>query len=194
MMSVIDIKSAYRAVTINPEHWTYQGFRWEDEGEEKVYIDHRMCFGVRTGPYYFNLISNFIQETLSDQYDIRLMNYLDDFLVMGTDYESCQQAQLCVISFIRFLGFHISWHKVTPPSTTVQYLSIIIDTEKMELSIPIDKLDRLRTLLEKYSNSKFIDRKELESLTGLLSHCSQCVKGGADLLQKTLRPIQKHGS
>ena len=178
MMSVIDIKSAYRAVTINPEHWTYQGFRWEDEGEEKVYIDHRMCFGVCTGPYYFNLISNFIQETLSDQYDIRLMNYLDDFLVMGTDYESCQQAQLCVISFIRFLGFHISWHKVTPPSTTVQYLGIIIDTEKMELSIPIDKLDRLRTLLEKYSNSKLIDRKELESLTGLLSHCSQCVKGG----------------
>ena len=85
MMSVIDIKSAYRAVTINPEHWTYQGFRWEDEGEEKWYIDHRMCFGVRTGPYYFNLISNFIHEVMSDYYSVRLMNYLDDFLVIGED-------------------------------------------------------------------------------------------------------------
>ena len=62
-MFIIDIKAAYRAVPINPEHWTLQGFRWLEEGEEKMYIDHRMCFGVRTGPYYFSLISDFIHET-----------------------------------------------------------------------------------------------------------------------------------
>ena len=178
MMSVIDIKAAYRAVSINPDHWTYQGFRWDEDDCEKLYIDHRMCFGVRTGPYYFNLISNFIQETLSIYFNMRLMNYLDDFLVIGGDYDSCQGAQLTVISFIPYLGFHVSWHKITPPSKTVQYLGIIIDSELMELRMPVDKLERLRTLLDRYSRSSFIDRKELESLTGLLAHCAQCVRGG----------------
>ena len=103
-MSVIDIKSAHRAVSINPDHWTYQGFKWTEDGVEKMYIDHRMCFGVRTGPYYFNLISNFIHKTIS----IRLMNYLDDFLVIGKDQQSCQEAQQTVINFIRHLGFYIS--------------------------------------------------------------------------------------
>ena len=177
-MAVIDIQSAYRAVTINPDHWTFQGFRWVEDGQEKWYIDHRMCFGVRTGPYYFNLISNFIQETLSQHENIRIMNYLDDFLVIGENMDSCQSAQSTVIKFIRYLGFHISWHKVTPPSKVVQYLGIIIDSERMELRMPMDKLERLRVLLDKYSSSSFINRKELESLTGLLAHCSQCVKGG----------------
>ena len=178
MMSVIDIKSAYRAVPINPEHWTLQGFRWPENGEVKMYIDHRMCFGVRTGPYYFNLISNFIHDTMVESHNIRLMNYLDDFLVIGGDKDSCEAAQAKVIGFIRYLGFHISWHKVTPPSKSVQYLGIIVDSELMELRMPSDKLERLRTLLCKYSDASFIGRKELESLTGLLAHCSQCVRGG----------------
>ena len=137
-----------------------------------------MCFGVRTGPYYFNLISNFIQEIMSEYYDIRLMNYLDDFLVIGGDLLSCQSAQLTVIEFIRFLGFHISWRKVTPPAKVVQYLGIVIDSELMELRIPREKLERVRALLDKYSKTSFINSKDLESLTGLLAHCSQCVKGG----------------
>ena len=147
-MSVVDIKSAYRAVAINPEHGTYQGFKWIEEGVEKVYIDHRMCFGVRTGPYYFNLISNFIHETMSSDHGICMMNYLDNFLVIGKEPMSCQDVQSAVIVFLRYLGFHISWKKIIPPSKTVQYLGIIIDSELMELRIPHDKLERLRLLLD----------------------------------------------
>ena len=50
--------------------------------------------------------------------------------------------------------------------------------------MPLDKLERLRVLLNKYSKAVFINRKELESLTGLLAHCSQCVKGGCTFCRR----------
>ena len=174
MMSVIDNKSAYRAVMINPEHWTYQGFRWEDE----LYVDHRMCFGNRTGPYYFNLISNFIQSTLAEKYSVSIMNYLDDFLIVHDTQEGCVADQNTVIKFIRSLGFHVAWQKVTEPSTRVKYLGIVIDTVGMQLSMPEGKMVCLRDLLIKHEKANFITKKNLESLTGLLAHCSSCVRGG----------------
>ena len=48
----------------------------------------------------------------------------------------------------------------------------------MELRLPENKLVSLRNLLDKYSAAIFITKKDLESLTGLLAHCSHCVKGG----------------
>ena len=160
-MAMVDIRAAYRAVTINPDHWTYQGFRWPEDGVDKLYIDHRMCFGVRTGPYYFNLISNFIHEIVTEESGLRMVNYLDDFIVICDSYSNCLVAQACLIKAIRALGFHISWHKVTPPSTVVQYLDIVMDSVHMELRLPEDKLERLRVLLCQYSVARFISKKDL---------------------------------
>ena len=137
-----------------------------------------MCFGVPTGPYYFNLISEFIHEIVTRENGLKLVNYLDDFIVICDNYDDCLNAQASLIKAIRSLGFHISWHKVTPPSAVVQYLGIIVDSLHMELRLPEDKLVSLRNLLDKYSAAKFITKKDLKSLTGLLAHCSQCVKGG----------------
>lgn len=56
-ITVVDIKSAYRAVSIDPEHSKLQGIRWEVDGEEKFLVDKRLCFGLRCAPFYFFLIS-----------------------------------------------------------------------------------------------------------------------------------------
>ena len=65
LMSVVDIKAAYRAVPISPDHRKFMGFRWILDGKEKTYVDNRMCFGLRLGPLYFDKISRFIHDTLS---------------------------------------------------------------------------------------------------------------------------------
>lgn len=146
-LSVIDIKSAYRSVAINPDHSCYQGLRW-DFGDGPFYIvDHRLCFGLRCGPYYFSLISDFIQKILVEKFDMRVIQYLDDFCVLGGSYEECMYFQQQVISILRYVGFAISWGKVTTPATEVIYLGIIVDSDRMELRLPQQKLDKLRTVL-----------------------------------------------
>lgn len=53
---------------------------------------------------YFNLLSEFI-------HDVLVVNYLDDFLVIGDSFDACQLAQYRVIELLRFLGLQISWGK-----------------------------------------------------------------------------------
>lgn len=136
-MGVIDIKSAYRSVSINPEHVTFQGLKWEFEDGVKYLVDHRLCFGLKCGPHYFSLISDFIQEKLVKMYGIRVVNYLDDYITLSDSEEGCGANQLCVIRMFSYLGFQISWRKVSPPSQVTKYLGIEIDSVNLELRLPM---------------------------------------------------------
>ena len=179
-MSVVDIKNAYRSVCINPDHSVYQGFRWNfgDGRGARLMVERRLCFGTRCGPFYFNLISDFITRSLTVKYGMKVVNYLDDFLVMGDTYDSCLWAQQMAIAFLRNLGFQISWKKVTSPSKITVYLGIILDSEKMELRLPEGKLGKLSEVLKKFDCKKSASKKQLEKLAGILSHCSTVVRGG----------------
>lgn len=189
-ITVVDIKSAYRAVSINPEHVDMQGLRWEIDGEEEFLVDSRLCFGLRCAPFYFNLISDFVFDVLTQRYGLKVVNYLDDFAAVSSTYDECIFAQSVVISVLRYLGFYISWNKITPPSQSAVYLGVIIDTVRMELRLPECKLLKTLNLLEKIGKSKTISKKNLEKLTGLLAHCSTVVKGGRTFCRR-LYDLQK---
>ena len=63
-MAVVDIKSAYRAVPIFPDHRRYLGLKWEINGETVFIEDSRLCFGLRLGPSYFDKISGFVYNNI----------------------------------------------------------------------------------------------------------------------------------
>lgn len=177
-MAVSDIKNAYRSVPINPDHSKFQGIRWEVDAQEKWFVDRRLCFGLRCGPYYLYLLSEFIANTMVRFHNMRIVNYLDDFLVTDSSFDLCQESQNKVITFLRFLGLHISWAKVTPPSQITNYLGVTIDSVKMELRLPPEKLDKLNAALEQFSGKKSATKKQIEKLAGILSHCATVVRGG----------------
>ena len=144
-MAVVDIKSAYRAVPIFPDHRRYLGLKWEVNGEMVYIEDSRLCFGLCLGPSYFDKISGFVYNILADMYNIQAVNYLDDFIVIGATLEEATWAQKVVIKILRYLGFYISWGKVTLPSQVCRYLGLDIDSIKIEIRLPKDKLKKLIT-------------------------------------------------
>lgn len=147
-------------------------------GEEKYLIDKRLCFGLRCAPFYFFLISEFIFSILTDDYNLRVVNYLDDFAAISSSYEEGLTAQWCMVQLLRYLGFYVSWTKVLPPSQKATFLGILIDTVLLELRLPPGKLEKTLRMLEKVNGCKSISRKNLEKLTGLLGHCATVVRGG----------------
>ena len=189
-MTVIDIKAAYRAVPIREDHRKYQGFSWVYEGKKRWFVDNRMCFGLRLGPMNFNLLSNFVFDIASKK-GLKIINYLDDFLAVSNDFDSCVSAQSEIISLLRFLGFHVAFEKLVTPSTCVTYLGIEIDSVGMEFRLPQGKLNKLRELLDYVLSLKRVSKKDLESLGGTLSHCSQVVKGGK-IFSKSIYTLYKH--
>jgi len=55
------------------------------------------------------------------------------------------------------------------PTTCLTFLAIEVDSTTKELRLPVDKLARLKSLLEEWGNKITCQWKELESLVGLLS-------------------------
>ena len=96
-MAVVDIKSAYRAVPIFPDHRKYLGLKWEINGKTVFIEDSRLCFGLCLGPSYFDKILGFVYNILADMYNIQAVNYLDDFIVIGATLEEATWAQKVVI-------------------------------------------------------------------------------------------------
>ena len=74
-IAVVDIKSAYRAVPIFPDHRRYLGLKWEIDGKVVYIEDSRLCFGLCLGPSYFDKISGFLYNILADIYNIQAVNY-----------------------------------------------------------------------------------------------------------------------
>ena len=177
-MSVVDIQAAYRAVPIRAAHRKYQGFKWVIDGEERWFVENRLCFGLRLGPSYFNSLSNFVHDILWNVYRLKIVNYLDDFISVSDTLEDSLRARELMVHTLRKLGFHVAFSKLIYPSTCVTYLGIEIDSVEMELRLPDGKIDKLKALLKFHLCKKRIAKKNLEILSGYLSHCSHIIKGG----------------
>lgn len=100
--AVVDISNAYRSVSIFPPHRDYVGFSWDFGEGTKYFVDNSLCFGLKSAPSIFNSISNFIVRAMQAK-GIQCLGYLDDFLVTGSCFNSCEARQLTLISLIKLM-------------------------------------------------------------------------------------------
>ena len=177
-MAVVDIASAYRSVNVFGEHTKFQGFSWDFGHGEQTLTDNRLCFGLRCAPNIFNSLSEFIVDIAWSRGACKVVNYLDDFLIIAGSEEECLAARDVVTSVITLLGFNVSWKKVTSLSQVTTFLGITIDSVNMELSLPQAKVDKLKLCIETLIAKGSASKKELECIGGLVSHCSYVVRGG----------------
>lgn len=62
------------------------------------------------------------------------------------------------------LGFPIAQTKIEGPTTVITFLGIHIDTIKMELRLPMEKLDDLLSLLKRWLRKRKATKRELLSI------------------------------
>ena len=74
--------------------------------------------------------------------------YLDDFVTIGRpDSEECHLHLQALCEVCQRLGIPLAGEKVEGPSTCLTFLGIVIDSITLELRLPYDKLERIRSLL-----------------------------------------------
>lgn len=134
-----DIKEAYRLVPIHPEDTGLLGMRWE----ERVYIDVRLPFGLRSAPKIFTAVADAFQWVLLDKGIEFVFHYVDDFIVIGRTREECEGYMSIMEGVASNLGIQIEPSKREGPSRVVTYLGIQIDAEAMEMRLPKEKVDEL---------------------------------------------------
>ena len=107
-MAKIDLKSAYRQVGIHPSHYPLAGLQWTFAGHTAptYMVDTRLMFGASQAVGIFHRISNALVRMIQSQVTVgKVINYLDDFLIVPPTKEECQHVMNVSIDLMCRLGF-----------------------------------------------------------------------------------------
>ena len=118
------------------------------------------------------------------------LHYLDDFLLLGPpDQQTCAQALHRTIQVCQELGVPIAVHKTEGPAPVLPFLGILIDSIRMELSLPPEKVTRITAMVMQWRERKAASKRELQSLIGTLSHAATAVPPGRTFLRRMIETM-----
>ena len=114
-----------------------------------------------------------------------LIHYLDDYLTMGPPASTvCQNNVSIFLSLCAELGVPLATDKLEGPSTSLSFLGIILDTNRMEIRLPPNKLIRMQELLTTWLLRKKVRKREILSLVGTLQHATKIVWPGRTFVSR----------
>ncbi len=188
LLAKIDVESAFRNVPVHPHDRHLLGMKWEG----CVYIDTVLPFGLRSAPKIFNCITDALQWIAISRGVSYLDHFLDDFITGGAPGSSeCADNLASLVGTCGILNIPLAIGKSEGPTTCITFLGIEVDTEKLELRLPSEKLVRLQLLLKRWINYKFCKKKDLESLVGHLQDASRVVHSGRTFTRHLIDLLKK---
>ena len=181
MLAKIDIQSAFRLLPVHPEDRHLLTMSWKGE----LYIDHCIPFGLRSAPKLFNILADLLSWTAQDAGVSYLIHYLDDYLTMGPPQSQvCQRNVDIFTSLCKDLGVPLATDKLEGPTTSLSFLGIILDTCRMEIRLPTDKLSRMQGMLKAWLSRKKATKRDILSLVGTLQHATKVVRPGKTFVSR----------
>ncbi|CAD6228482.1 GSCOCG00012047001-RA-CDS, partial [Cotesia congregata] len=114
----------------------------------KIYEFTCVPFGLCSAPFVFTKILKPVVNCLRENGFLSNV-YLDDFLCMGLDIESCSKNLITTKEFLVSLGFIINEEKSNlKPSRRCKYLGLVIDSEKFCLGLTDKKRETILFLAQ----------------------------------------------
>ena len=141
-MSKLDIKSAFRNIPVHPSDWELLGMKWN----ALYYFDTVLPFGLRSAPFLFDQFSCMIEWIIKAKLGIPdVIHILDDFFfVTKPPRSNCLTALCNILCLFTELDVPIAPGKTFAPTTCLEFMGILLDSNKMEARLPLDKLTRVK--------------------------------------------------
>ena len=183
LIAKFDLESAYRLVPVHPVDRLLLGVKWAGE----VFVDGALLFGLCSAPKLFTAVADALLWVMGAHGLETGMHYLDDFLLLGPPgAEKCGRSLRLCLDVCRLLGVSVAPQKTEGPSTSLCFLGILLDTERMELHLPEGKLRRLQALVRDWKGRKRCQKRQLLSLIGQLQHACRVVRVGRPFLRRLI--------
>ena len=120
------------------------------------------------------------------------MHYLDDFLLIGPASSPICHRNLDIFTqACADLGMPLAAERTEGPSTQLTFLGILLDTNCMEICLPNNKLQRIRTELASWLQKESATKREILSLVGLLQHATKVVQSGRTFVARMYQSAAK---
>ena len=150
-----------------------------------IYLDTCLPFGLRSAPKLFNILAELLAWIVQQNRVTFSIHYLDDFLTMGPPHSpTCSQNLRIFTEVCARFGVPLALEKVEGPFTCLTFLGITLDTSRMEIHLPEDKLLLIRNEILNWLPKKNATKREILSLVGLLQHATKVVKCGHTFVRR----------
>ena len=126
----IDLTDAYKNIMVRKEDWHLLGSSWiNDSGAVEYYVDHVLPFGLRSSARLFNMFADGLEFGMQVHGATAVIHYLDDFFSCGAaNSNECSNNLDIMIKTCDLLGLPVNPKKTVVPTTCIEFLGIIIDT------------------------------------------------------------------
>ena len=164
-MVKIDLKDAYFTVPICSSSQKFLRFLWN----QRKFQFCCLPFGLSSAPWVFTKVLKPVIAYLRTQ-GVRIVAYLDDLLLMCQSQAILREHTALAIYLLQVLGFVINWEKSElNPVQRIIYLGFLINSIRMTISLPEEKIMKLRKEAGSILRKKEISLRTLASFIGLAS-------------------------
>ena len=205
-LAALDIKAAFRNLLVNPHDRRMCLLQAPDkDGVNRFYADRCIGFGCASSPSIFGAVSDAVHWIAESELKrrhphcrARYIHLADDYLTIGASQEECKEAFDCLRDVLASVGLPEAEKKTVEPTQRLQYLGMIIDAGKGEVSIPDDKRLRLESQLMSMKDrpdwNPFMVAGVVGSLHFLHSCFMELFPWVADFYRSFVPPMQRRQS
>ena len=185
-----DLTSAFRILCMNSQSIKWLVFKARDpaDGKFKFFVDKCLPFGASISCAHYQRFSNSLKHILKHQigklHNIGpeqardLTNYLDDFLFLAWRKWVCNLMIQQFLELCKKINLPVALEKTEVASTLMVFLGILLDGQRMLLSLPIEKQQKALNLLNDLTGKRKITVKQLQTLTGYLNFLTRAIFPG----------------
>ena len=145
-LASLDLKDAYFEIPIHGS--SRKLLRFMSEGT--VCQFKALCFGLSTAPQVFTRVFAAVSAWAHAR-GIRLLRYLDDWLVLSSSEKRAKESIRELLSLCRTLGIVINEKKSDlVPSQSAKYLGMTIDTGAGKVFLSLARVEKFLTVAERF--------------------------------------------
>ena len=174
VMITTDMEQAYYSMAMHEDSWPYMC--WKHKG--KYYCSTVLTFGLSQAPMYFHKTMRTIVR-LCRALGIRVLNYLDDFL-WASHPSQAETLTLFVKDLLTSLGWKFNDKCMFTPSHQVEFLGMLVDSEKYWVTVPERKVQDIKQLVtdmkKKINEKGVVTVHSLQVLGGTIRATSIAIK------------------
>ena len=183
-LASLDLKDAYFQIPIHRS--SRKLLRFTSEGT--VYQFRALCFGLSTAPQVFTRVFAAVS-AWAHSHGIRLLRYLDDWLLLASSEREAKQAVQSLLSLCHTLGIVINEKKLDlVPSQTAKYLGMTIDTEAGKVFPSLARVEKFLTVAESFCTMDAPPARLWQVILGHLASLERLVPHG----RLRMRSLQWH--
>ena len=183
-LASLDLKDAYFQIPIHGS--SRKLLRFMSEGT--VYQFKALCFGLSTAPQVFTRVFAAVSAWAHAR-GIRLLRYLDDWLVLSSSEKKAKESIRELLSLCRTLGIVINEKKSDlVPSQSEKYLGMTIDTGAGKVFPSLARVEKFLTVAERFCTMQSPPAQLWQVVLGHLALLERLVPHG----RLRMRSLQWH--